>query len=450
MKKEKSAGAPEKTSRKPNRNAVYALIFAAVIIFTFLLGFIVRGAAEQDYSRKVSEIIKLIDDTSVYYDEKTADEIASRLVKSLLDNDKYAAYYSPEEYKKILAEDSGNYSGIGVGFAKGEDDTYDGTIGKVFLNSPAHKKGVKKGDKLIAGKFKGQSEYAYFQTLISETKTVLQVISEFFTEFDSGEEINIKVLRGDEEIAISVEKAEYAVSYVEYKDDVTSCYFSADNGKIVYTGEALNGLSPDTAYIKLHEFEGGAATQFGKALEFMKSRNKSRLIIDLRDNGGGHINILTDILSYLINDNGSNNIKIMGVKEKNSESSFMVSANRYNSFLTDVSVIANGSTASASEALIAALNDYGDSAKFGGVNFNLGRLVLTEKHAKRQTYCTYGKGIMQTTYSLKSGGALILTTAYVYSPISNKCIQDIGIETAVAENCVSDEYAISRADLVLH
>lgn len=450
MEENKNAGIPEKTVKKSHRNAVLAVVLAAAMVFTFLMGFFVRVATEKDYARKVNEIIRLIDEASVYYDAKTADEIAGRLVKSMLNNDKYAAYYSPEEYKRILAQDKGNYSGVGVAFIKGTDGTYDGTIGKVYLNSPAHKEGIKEGDKLAAGVFAGQSAYTYFSALANEDKTVLQVISEFFAGFNGGEEIKVKVLRLDEEIEFTVFKSEYTVSYVEYKDSGISCYFSTDEGKFVESGAVLDGLSGDTAYIKLYEFEGDAASQFGKALEFMKSRGKTKLILDLRNNGGGQITVLSEILSYLINDNGARNVKIMKVKEKNTESSFSTPKNRYDSFLTDIAVIANRNTASASEALIGALTDYGDRSKFGGATFNLDRLILTERHETRHTYCTYGKGIMQTTYGLKSGGALILTTAYVYSPISNKCIHDLGIETTDENNCVFDESAVSRADAVVH
>lgn len=449
MEENKRENFPEKGKQKTTRSAILAIVIATLMLLMFMLGFVVRGATEHDYARKINEIIKLIDNTSVYYDDKTADEVANRFVKTLLTGDKYAAYYSPEEYSRILAEDKGNYSGVGLGFIKNGGD-YDGTIGRVYLNSPAHKCGIKAGDKLVAGIFKGQSDYSYFVDFAGEEKTVLQVISEFFSEFDVGEEIKIKVLHGDEETEFTLEKAEYVASYVEYKDDEKSCYFSTETGDFVNDGSVLETLSQDAAYIKLHEFEGGAASQFGKAIEYMKSRGKTKLIIDLRDNGGGQITVLSDILSYIINNNGANNIKIMNAKEKNAETDFSTSKNRYDGFLTDIAVIANCNTASASEALINALNDYGDSAKYKGAEFNFGRLVLTQKHPTRQTYCTFGKGIMQTTYGLMSGGALVLTTAYVYSPLSNKCIQDIGNETTIAANCVLDENAIARADAVLH
>ena len=448
---------PEKTRRKAVRNAILAVCLAIVMVLTFFSGFFLREITQPPLGNKISEIIKLIDDASVYYDQQTADQTIKRIVGDILKEDKYAAYYSPAEYSRILSENQGNYSGIGIGFGKSEGGIFDGTVGKVYLNSSAHKSGIQKGDKLVAGKFTGQSGYTYFASLVSENKTVLQVIAEFLSQYDNDEEIWLKVLRGEEEKVFTVKKTEYAVSYVEYKDDGISCYYSTEEGGFKSSGEVLEELSADTAYIKLHDFEGGAASQFNKAIEYMRVRGKTKLIIDLRDNGGGLITVLSEILSYLINDNGAKSIKIMEVKETSASRSFYTSENRYNGFLTDISVIANCNTASASECLIGALNDYGDSAKFGGANFNLDRLILTEKHKTRDVYSTFGKGIMQTTYSLRSGGALVLTTAYVYWPLSKTvgegepvCIQDIGIRATSESNCVSDEFAISRADAVLH
>lgn len=440
-----------KSERKSN-NIVTAIFIASVVVFSFVAGYFVRGATEPQYTRKIQEIVQLIESASVYYDDKTADEMANGLVKTLLGNDKYAAYYSPEEYTRVLAEDQGNYSGVGLAFKRAENGAYDGTVGKVYFNSSAYKLGVKEGDKLVAGVFKGQSDYVEFSSLVSDKKNLMQVVSGFFSQFDFGDEIKIKVLRGEEELTFALKKIEYQVSYVEYFDNEKRYYFSTEedgfHGRAAIGG--LNGISSDTAYIKLCAFEGGAAGQFKEALSFMKSRGKSKLILDLRDNGGGLTTALAGIASCLVNDNGANKIKIMYSMGEDGTVGYYTDGNNFDAFLTDISVIANCNTASASEALIGALNDYGDRTARNGAAFDLSRLILTGKHPTRQTYCTYGKGIMQTTYGLKTGGALVFTTAYIYWPLSEKCVQDAGITATDTENCVDDQNAISRADAVLH
>ena len=427
------------------------------LIITFFLGYLVRGYSEPAYAQKINEIIKLINSMSVYSSEGSADALAKQLLKEILKDDKYAYYYTAEEYKKVVAEEGGNYSGLGVSFAA------DGTIAKVYLNSPAYNngQGLKEGDEFSAGIYKGESEYTVFADKLTAGKSKLDVYAEFLSDFDFGEDINLKVSRGDETLEFTFAKENYVVSYVEYSDNEKYYYFSTgDDGFRGRESEDrfISGLSADTAYIKLYEFEGGAAVQFAGALEFMRERGKTKLILDLRNNGGGLMNVLLDIASYIINDNGSEEIKVLNVKEKDAMLHFSTSANRFyggDNGLTDISVIANINTASASECLIGVLNDYGDRARFGGAAFSLDRLILTE-HDGDGVYRTFGKGIMQTTVKLNSGGALKLTTAHIYWPISVGeggnpiCVQDVGIRTGVSENRVSDADAISRADEVLH
>lgn len=475
----------ESERRRTNRNAIISVLLAAVIVLMFFLGYYVRGISEPESSQKINEIINIIDNASIYGSDKTADELAQSLVEQLRKNgDNYARYYTPEEYKRVLEEDNGLYSGIGIAF------DLSGAITKVYLNSSAYKAGIKTGDRLIAGVYKEdvkadetEKKFTNFaEKLLEENKeiensgeqdkkvekSIFDIYSEFFAEFDTDEEFTVKVRRteSDEEKVddLTLKKSKYTVSYVEYKDNEKYYYFSTEEDGFKgreddytkFPDKKIDTLSDDTAYIKLYAFEGGAAEQFADALKFMKKQGKSKLILDLRDNGGGIIDILLNIASYLITDeNGSSNIKVMGVEEKSSLTRYNTAKNNFDSFLTDISVIANCNTASASEVLIGALNDYGDVETYKGAAFNLERLVLTQEHSKRGRYCTYGKGIMQTTYELKSGGALMLTTAKIYWPLLKVddthyfCVQDIGIETNVEANRVTDLEAIARANEIL-
>lgn len=470
----------EKERRKTNRNAVISVLLAAVVIFTFFAGYFIRGITEPAFGQKINEIMGILNEVSVYFDDDNGDDLARVILEPLKAYDPYISYYSPEEYKRLLSEDGGNYSGVGVGFFS------DYSVGKVYMNSSAYKAGVKVGDRIIAGVYKGDETASdgnekftdFSEKLAQENegkadkdkKTMFDIYGEFFAGFDISEEFKVKIKRGETEFPVTLKKENYVVSYVEYFDNEKYFYFSTeenDNGVKEFGGrernlteeeKAIHGsLADDTAYIRLYEFEGGAAEQFADALDYMtKTRNKTKLILDLRDNGGGQIDILLKIAACIINDNGKSSISILKTKEKVASTHSETSENKFYSDITDIAVIANTGTASASECLIGALNDYGDAETYKGANFNLDRLILTEEHESRERYCTYGKGIMQTTYSLRSGGAFKLTTAYIYWPLSVDdennpiCIQDIGITTSVSENCVSDEAAIMRANEVLH
>lgn len=446
----------EEARRKTNRFTFTALTLCAVILLTFFLGFFTRGWVNSDVGRKSNEITDLIDGASYYVDKLTSDEIAEMFVKKLnAQGDKYAHYYNPAAYKKMLEESAGNYTGVGVQL------TANGEVYRVYNNSSAYVGGVKKGDILIGGVFKGETDPVFFADRTEEKKTadpdatLSATINEFFSGFGAGEEINITVRRGDAEFSVILKKEDYVVSYVEYYDNGGALYFATDeiDGQFrdFYTEDlSMAELPDDTAYIKLYEFEGGAAGQFAKAMDFMQEREKEKLILDLRDNGGGSISVLLEIASHLVNDKGSNFIKILDVQEKTAKTHFSTSQNAFHENLKEISVIANYGTASASECLIGALMDYGNPSVYKGAKFSADYLVLTEYVDARNDYTTFGKGIMQTTYELKSGGAFTITTAEIFWPISGTCVHNVGVTTALSDNKVSDEDAIARAVAVLH
>lgn len=455
-------GAFNSERKRVNRNALISVLLAAVIIVTFFAGYFVRGTVELTANQKINEIIKIIDNSSIYAEGKTADELVADLVKEILKEDKYARYYTAEEYEKLILEDAGQYAGVGVGMS--ESTSGEVTIVSVYMNSPAYKSDVREGDVLIAGIFKGNTEYKTFEEYLTEynddvsdekdKKDIAWVVNKFFSDYGIGEEIKFKVLRGDPatETEFALTKANYTVSYVEYKDNEKYFYFSTEEDgfkgrESSDIDKALPELSADTAYIRLCAFEGDATNQFAKAMEYMGTRGKTKLILDLRNNGGGLVNVMVDIASYLINDNGAKHINVVDLQEKSARTHIETSSNRFCSFLTDISVIANSGTASASESLIGALEDYGDPTGHGGANFSRSRLILTEENLKRHTYSTFGKSIMQTTYPLKSGGAIKLTTAYLFWPLTKIYIQDRGIETTY---CINDGTEIAHADSLLH
>ena len=119
---------------------------------------------------------------------------------------------------------------------------------------------------------------------------------------------------------------------------------------------------------------------------------------------------------------------------KRDSGTFKSGANNFFEHLTAISVIANERSASASECLIGALICYGDI-------FSADRLII-EKNLDGVAK-TYGKGIMQTTYKLISGGAFKLTTARILWP-DGTCIHGKGIYTS-EENSVLKEHAVERA-----
>lgn len=437
QKQNKDALIAEKSSK---RKVLIALVTALAIIVSFFSGFFTRCAIENQRTRLLGEIINLINNHSVMIENVSSEQLADALLDGVFDNlDNYAIYYSPTEYNDKQNAGKGNFSGFGFSVTTDEN-----VVVEVVGNSSAYHAGLKKNDKFIAGKRETDQSFIDFE--VQQNNGVN--LKEFLAVCDIGSQVQFKIERNSEEIVLNITKQNYQASYVEYYDNSTHAFFSSQTGEMVIVEEPSlekNILSNDCAYISYSAFEGDSANQLYQMLCHMKGKNKSKLIFDLRDNGGGYLHVLCDVASYLINNNGALSYSVACAKEKNSQTIFSVENNRYVE-IDEICVLANENTASASESLIGALLFYGDSERDN--NFGYENLVLTYNN-KHQNYSTYGKGIMQTTYPLFSGGALMLTTAYIMWPDQQTCIHQKGIVQNISENCVEDEMAISTAVEIL-
>lgn len=411
----------------------FSVIVAVIMLVTFFGGYFVHYAVSGENTRTINEILDLIESKSVTVDGiLTTDVIADGLVSGVLNNDDYADYYGEKEYQSIIRESDGYYKGIGMQLYSDAP-----TVFSVTNNSPAEKAGIKKDDTVT--EFKRSTETQY-QKVTSSAQ-----VTEFIENSEVGDVIDLKVIRNKETKEFRTTVNTFVASYVRYYDSETEYSFVSYDEKTL-TGKKdstkkMSELPNDTAYIKFSLFEGKADDEFAQAMKFMAQQNRTKLILDLRDNLGGYMTILTNIASYLIDANGKMTVAI--AKEKDGQSKFETSDHNFNKNIKKITVIANGYTASAAECLIGAMMCYGSG------NFNNDSLILTKNHL-RNDYSTYGKGIMQTTFRLSGGGALKLTTAYIYWPNGETCIHGKGIKQVNALNQVTDETAIERAVAILN
>ena len=166
----------------------------------------------------------------------------------------------------------------------------------------------------------------------------------------------------------------------------------------------------------------GSVKQFETVLEKFKNNKKSKLIVDLRGNGGGFMDIMCQIASHLIGTNDSSALVSKAVYKGGKVDRFTAQKIKYNDYdFERIVFLADDGTASAAEALIGACLDY-DSR-------DVVRVVLSKN--SDGSYKTYGKGIMQTTIEDVSGSAIKLTTAKIYWPTSEICIHEIGINKSI-------------------
>lgn len=419
---------------KRSKKILFALIMALIVLVSFVGGYFSRYIFEKKSVSITSDLVRIIEQFGYVIDTETGEmreltesDYADAIVNGLLDE--YSYYYTEEEYNSLILNRKGKYDGYGFSVYNENCVVY-----KVTGNSPADQQGLKAGDKIVSIILSDGTE--------KKTSTGID-LSIALSGIDYSSAVTFVIDRNGRMESITVTPSPYVASYIYYCDSETTLVFR-DNGKGNLKGVAKDGgmqsLGEKTAYIRLDQFEGGAAEQLKSALEYMKERGRENLIFDLRDNGGGDMEVLVDIASYLIINNNKRNTVVAYSEGKNDTEKYSFNRSKFYDNVSKIAVLANENTASASECLIGAMLVYGD-------RFDKNSLII-EKNAEGVAR-TFGKGIMQTTYGLIQGGAFKLTTARILWPDKSTCIHAKGI-VANQENAVKKgQSAIDRAVKIL-
>lgn len=361
--------------------------------------------------------------------------------------DPYSEYLSKDDYEQTLDEATGKWSGVGLQFSTVKD-TGESQILVVRIagNSPAYRAGVKEGAIVTA--------YGTAEDDLTEANGDYTAFNSFLQAKKTGEAFVLRMRDGatGAETNYALQKESFVESYVFYRSNTTSYTFAGENAlEKTEDDKALEELGNDTAYIRLTQFNGRAAEEFDIAMSVFKAEKKKNLVLDLRFNGGGYMDILCSIAKYFCKTGTGANPTVTSAKYKNGAvTNFLAKGNSYYDYFTDESricVLADDGTASASECLIGCMVDYG-AIGYGDIYLSERVEKSVEngvtKYVRRAK--TYGKGIMQSYFSrdvLKTSETLKLTTAEVVWPASGKCIHGVGITSAdgaktIAENHVED------------
>lgn len=419
---------------RSKKKSLYILLIALGLAFSFFCGFFTHKCSQGDKINTIAWVINKIDQNYVVYDESTgqikeftAEDYADAILGGLCD--KYSRYYTADEYSDLIATSEGRYYGIGVSF-KSTDSTI---IYSVYGNSPAYKKGIRKGDSIVKGKINGKTEVT-FSNYDDISKFLNSITNEQFT-------LTVQKSGSVQTFDCALTKKAFNVNYVYYTDKEKSMEFmsSGDSSELVLTQtEDKNTLLDEhSAIIRLDSFEGDAGEQFAKIMQYVKGVNKTKIILDVRDNGGGYMNILTKIASHLTY-NDSSLATVCYVKYKDGKiDEYKVDADNFNRNLTKICVLANENSASATECLIGAMLHYQKA-------FTINDLVVVNQSGS--TCHTFGKGIMQTTFSKNfTGDAIKLTTAYIFQPNGKTSIHGKGIFATLENSFNDDVLALNHA-----
>lgn len=426
--------------------ALFALAIAAVFFF---IGFV---AAKLTKKREVTSFewaLKIVRDN--YYEDVPSGEFLNGSLKGFADRclDIYSEYYTAEEFKAMVASNSGSKSGVGVSFTYvGENNgKFDHPQNKsgIFIesvvgNSPAYKSGLRAGEFILSAEFGG--------------KTATFASSDDFIAF-------IDARADGEEFTLYSDHRQYTVAKSAYTQSY--CYMAtADKqwtveyeGKTRTVSETVGGidfLPEGAAYLRLDQFFGGAAYEMAELIEEFNAENCTSLILDLRGNGGGYVNVMSDISGIFTGQlENPNPISMRAVfKDGHSENSYVTdrfSDEKQLRANTKVSVLADNGTASASEALIGVLIDNG-VIDYGDIYISdFGDEYLKFTGTKEKDCRTYGKGIMQSTFVRPSTGeALKLTTAKIYWPKGETSIHGVGLNTSMGCKTVPTKWDVTFGD----
>lgn len=289
-----------------------------------------------------------------YFDDVDDEKAADNIFKAYLEayGDKYTVYYTPDEYKSLMESTSGTFYGIGAVCQKADDGSI--LISEAYEDAPAYKAGIRNGDKVI--KVNGEDitgmDLAVAVALIKGEK---------------GTDVNLTVIRNSEEKNFTVTRDKINVKTVSY-----------------------HMMDNNIGYIYVTQFDDVTTEQFKAAVDDLHNQGMEGLIIDIRNNPGGVLTTVVDMLDYIL----PNGLIVYTETKDGKKTEY--SGSDGHEINIPMAVLVNGNSASASEIFAGAMQDYQKA-----------QIIGTQ---------TFGKGIVQTIRQLTDGSAVKYTIAKYFTP----------------------------------
>lgn len=344
------------------------------------------SAVNKESINKLSVLEQYLDRYYYKSSEITKEDKENGIYKGLFESlgDVYSCYYTPEEYKALAEQTQGVYYGIGA-YVSQDVETGICAISGVIRNSPAEAAGLMEGDLIY--KVNGEDMTGF---------DLDEVVSHIRGE--EGTEVTLTLVRGGEEIEVSLKRAKVDTPTVESE--------MLDDG---------------IGYLQITEFDDITVRQFRENMESLKSQGMKGLIIDLRGNPGGSVTSVCSVADHLLPDG-----LIFYMEDKDGNRT------EYNcegvDFGLPLVVLVNEYSASSAEILSGAIKDSG-----------IGKLVGKK---------TFGKGIVQDVIPLQDGSAFKLTVANYYTRGGND-IHLKGIEPDIEVELDADAFLEDGTDTQL-
>ena len=357
-------------------------LILSIFFYIFLYG-ASFAANEENIYKKIDLFSEVLDKINKeYVEEVNQAEVIDSAINGVIQSlDPYSAYMSPEMYKEMQTETSGEFGGLGI------EVSMEAGVVKVISpidDSPASRVGVKAGDyivKINGAQVQGKS--------LSEAVELMRG--------PVGSEIEITIRR------IGVKKA---LNFVIVREII----------KVASVKSKIK--NNDVGYLRLTSFNENSSSQIkAKIKEFRKSGKIKKYILDLRNNPGGLLSQAIKISDFFLEDG-----EIVSTKSRKSSENRKWFAKKGDIINGETLIILiNYGSASASEIVAGALQDHK-------------RAILIGESS-------YGKGSVQSVIPLQNKGAMRLTVSKYYLP-SGASISEVGVTPDIEIDEESDEFRI--------
>jgi carboxyl-terminal processing protease len=315
-----------------------------------------KGVFFMEKQKPVQEVLDLINNK--YVDDENIDSLGTLAIQTILAKlDPHTVYLPVQELKEVNEDLEGIFYGIGVEFNIINDTT---NVVNVLPGGPSDKAGLQVGDQFLKV---GDSIIAGNHINADKLKKLLRG--------SGGSKANVTLLRNGKVITVVITRGAIPL----------------------YSLDAAYMITDSVGYIRLNKFSETTYKEFMGSMQKLQKSGMKSLILDLRDNGGGILTEATHIADEFLSDN-----KLITYTEGAHSPKKEYRCDKEGVFETGkLIVLANEGTASASEVLIGALQDWERATIIG----------------RR----TFGKGLVQEQYELSDGSGLRLTVARYYTPL---------------------------------
>ena len=306
-----------------------------------------------------------------YMDEVTTEDLRIGAYKGLMEGlgDPYSCYYTAKEYEELKESSSGMYCGIGA-VVQQNTKTMLITIVKPYVDAPAYKAGMLPGDII------------YMVDGVDVTGMEIDSVVAMM-KGEAGTVVKVTVVRDGvvEPIELTITRDVIEVETIEYEM-----------------------LANKIGYVLISQFDEVTPGQFKDAIEQLEADGMKGLIIDLRDNPGGLLDAVVDMLDYVLPKG------LIVYTEDKYGNKQEYKGNDNHELELPIVVMINGNSASASEIFAAAMQDYKKATLVGTTSF--------------------GKGIVQSIIPISDGTAIKLTVSKYFTP-NGICIHGTGVKPDV-------------------